>query len=256
MKVFDAYGLYYDLLYRDKDYQGEANYVHSLVQSHSPGAQSILELGSGTGVHACLLAEKGYSVTGVDQSESMLRIAEKRKQASTPTLAGKIDFAQGDIRKFENGKTYDAVISLFHVMSYMRSNSDVLDAFYTADRHLKKGGIFLFDCWYGPGVRHDRPVKRVKHFSDDHSEVRRTANPVMHTDANLVDVNFDIEVKNKLTGESGLLQETHTMHYLFTEEITEYCKWVNFELLLAEEWLTRKPLQETSWNACYICKKS
>lgn len=256
MKVFDAYGLYYDLLYRDKDYKSEADYIHSLVQSFAPGSCSILELGSGTGVHACLLAGKGYSVTGVDSSESMLRMALERKKSLAGYLTNKIGFEQGDIRQFKNGKTYDAVISLFHVMSYMRTHADLLNAFHTADRHLRKGGIFVFDCWYGPGVHHDKPVKRIKHFANDNTEIKRTATPVMHSDSNLVDVNFEIEVMNKLTGESGRLRETHTMHYLFTEEIMEYCNRVNFKLELAEEWLSRKPLQETSWNACYICKKS
>ena len=55
--VFDAYAAYYDLLYKDKDYAGETEYVHRLIQRFNPGAKSILELGSGTGKHARLLAE-------------------------------------------------------------------------------------------------------------------------------------------------------------------------------------------------------
>ena len=33
-EVFDAYAAYYDLLYRDKDYPGEARYVQSLLRRH------------------------------------------------------------------------------------------------------------------------------------------------------------------------------------------------------------------------------
>lgn len=50
--IFNTYAAYYDLLYRDKDYVGEAAYVHDLIQHHAPGAQEVLELGSGTGGHA------------------------------------------------------------------------------------------------------------------------------------------------------------------------------------------------------------
>ena len=47
--VFDTYAHYYDLLYQDKDYVAEAEYVAAYIQSHSPQAERILELGCGTG---------------------------------------------------------------------------------------------------------------------------------------------------------------------------------------------------------------
>jgi len=62
--VFADYARYYDLLYRDKDYSAEAQYVAGLVRKFHPSARSILELGSGTGIHASLLAEKGFTVHG------------------------------------------------------------------------------------------------------------------------------------------------------------------------------------------------
>jgi len=75
MSVFNKYSRYYNLLYRDKDYAGEADYVHELIRKYSPDAKSLLDLGCGTGRHAFPLAKKGYSVTGVDISEEMLAVA-------------------------------------------------------------------------------------------------------------------------------------------------------------------------------------
>ena len=72
MSVFDGYARYYDLLYRDKDYAAEARHVHDIIQRHSPGAHSILELGCGTGAHAIHLATMGYAIHGVDRSHEML----------------------------------------------------------------------------------------------------------------------------------------------------------------------------------------
>ena len=60
--VFADYARYYDLLYRDKDYAAEAEYVAGLIRKFHPSARSILELGSGTGIHASLLTEKGFTV--------------------------------------------------------------------------------------------------------------------------------------------------------------------------------------------------
>ncbi|WP_341999478.1 hypothetical protein [Chlorogloeopsis sp. ULAP02] len=67
MSVFGNYARYYDLLYRDKDYVGEALFIRRLIQNHAPEAQDILELGCGTGNHAVLLAKEGYKVHGVEE---------------------------------------------------------------------------------------------------------------------------------------------------------------------------------------------
>jgi len=50
--VFNAYAAYYDLLYKEKNYAEEAEYIHGLIQKNTPGAKTILELGCGTGQHA------------------------------------------------------------------------------------------------------------------------------------------------------------------------------------------------------------
>ncbi len=70
--VFADYARYYALLYRDKDYVAEADYVAGLVKKYHPDAQSILELGFGTGIHASLLAEKGFTVYGIERSPETL----------------------------------------------------------------------------------------------------------------------------------------------------------------------------------------
>jgi ubiquinone/menaquinone biosynthesis C-methylase UbiE len=59
MSNFRKYASYYDLLYRDKDYSAEVVYIDSLVRRHCPESHYILELGSGTGRHALLLAQRG-----------------------------------------------------------------------------------------------------------------------------------------------------------------------------------------------------
>ena len=78
MSVFGSYSHYYNLLYKDKDYVGETEYIHNLILKHKRGAASILNLGCGTGRHDLLLAQMGYEVTGVDQSEEMLAVANSQ----------------------------------------------------------------------------------------------------------------------------------------------------------------------------------
>ena len=130
-KVFDAYAEYYDLLYSDKDYAGEANYIHGLIQKFAPKSKSILELGSGTGRHAALLSEKGYTVHGVERSKTMLAQAEILSKKDS-----RLSFSEGDLREARIGKKFDVVMSLFHVISYQTSNQDLKAAFATVEEHL------------------------------------------------------------------------------------------------------------------------
>ncbi|HEX2722814.1 MAG TPA: class I SAM-dependent methyltransferase, partial [Gemmatimonadaceae bacterium] len=140
MTVFAGYSRYYDLLYRDKDYAGEARWVAALIEKHAASARSLMEIGCGTGAHAAKLAGLGYDVTGVDMSEGMLAAANGRKRGLPPGLASRLDFAHGDARSVRLGRRFNAVISLFHVMSYQTSNADISAAFSTAREHLLPGG--------------------------------------------------------------------------------------------------------------------
>ena len=140
--VFDAYSQYYDLLYKGKNYVSETDYVDSLIQKYLPNASTILELGCGTGIHASKLAEKNYTVVGIDKSESMLHRAELLKSKLPNYISQKLSFSMGDIRTFEIEQKFDAVISLFHVISYMTSDNDLVEAIQTAKKHLNENGVF------------------------------------------------------------------------------------------------------------------
>lgn len=72
-QVFNACSTYYDLLYKDKDYAGEAQYVLRLIQAHAPAAKTIFKLGCGTGMHAVLLDREEYSICGIDRSHKFYR---------------------------------------------------------------------------------------------------------------------------------------------------------------------------------------
>lgn len=250
MSVFKEYARYYDLLYRDKDYRSEADYVHRLIQEHRPETKSILNLGCGSGRHDRYLAENGYKVVGIDISEEMLTAAQKAaNNGDSP------EYLLGDIRSFRCDQKFDAVIALFHVMSYQSTNVDLLSAFKTAHFHLKPGGLFLFDCWYGPGVLTDRPVVRVKTLEDEKLKITRIANPAMNASSNIVDVNYQIFIEDRESQRIKEISETHRMRYLFEPEVRELLAQAGFTITSAEEWLSSAPLDFTSWNAVFVCKK-
>jgi ubiquinone/menaquinone biosynthesis C-methylase UbiE len=252
MTIFDSYASYYDLLYRDKDYAAEAEFINQLLQQHALSPQSILELGCGTGAHAVVLGSQGYQVHGVDLSFQMLDRARSRLSKLPSEQASQISFSHGDIREIQLDKTFDAVLSLFHVVSYQTTNDDLKAVFNTAKRHLKKGGIFIFDCWYGPAVLSDRPTVRLKRMKDDRISVARIAEPLLHPNDNLVDVNYQIFVTDKVSGSVEEFQETHKMRYLFKSEIDFLFSELGFTPVTEAEWMTNNVPGFNTWGVYFV----
>jgi SAM-dependent methyltransferase len=249
--VFAAYAAYYDLLYRDKDYAGEARYVHGLLARHGVPAGRLLELGSGTGKHAQQLVSLGYSVRGVDASADMVGVAQRRVPAQLQT---RLAFETADLRSVRLPAQFDAVIALFHVASYQSSNQDLAAMFATASAHLSPGGLFVFDFWYGPGVLTDPPAVRVRRLRDSEAAITRIAEPTMHADANLVDVHYTIFVQRHATQETFELEETHRMRYPFLPELQLMLEAAGMRILTAERWLSGA-LDLTSWQGVVVAGK-
>ncbi|HWA74547.1 MAG TPA: class I SAM-dependent methyltransferase [Polyangiaceae bacterium] len=256
MSVFGSYSRYYDLLYRDKDYVSEAGYVRGLIQQYRPSAASLLDLGCGTGRHALLLAEMGYQVSGVDLSEEMLASANERlrQRAAEPTQSAWTppQFVHGDIRSVRLGSQFDVVVSLFHVMSYQTRNEDLAAALATIREHLKPGGLFVFDCWYGPAVLSDKPQVRVRRLEDDAISVTRCAEPVIHANENVVDVNYHVFIRDKATQQMDELKETHRMRYLFAPEVQLLLDAAGLKLVKLREFMRDQEPSAETWNAVFV----
>lgn len=251
MTVFNKeYSRYYDLLYRDKDYAGEADFVERLIRAHHPTATSVLELGCGTGRHAELLVHRGFKLHGVDFSERMLHEAHARKSLLPADKASFLDFSYGDIREVRLGVCFDTVISLFHVMSYQTENADLNAAFATVRAHLAPGGIFIFDFWYGPAVLSEMPAVRIKRLNDDKIEVTRIAEPWMQPEKNCVTVNYEINIVRKKDGAFNRFNERHCMRYLFLPEISNLFERHNMQLVFSCEWMSGKAPGLNTWSLC------
>ena len=59
------------------------------------------------------------------------------------------------------GQKFDAIVFLFHVMSYQVTNKMLNEVFSNVFKHLNDGGLFIFDFWYGPAVLTDPPKKKA-----------------------------------------------------------------------------------------------
>lgn len=247
----ELYSKYYDLLYSDKDYKGEVDYVNNLIKDDISEAQTILDMGCGTGIHADLLSNKGFKVHGIDLSEDMLKIANQKIKGKEERL----QFSQSNIQDLNLSKKFDVVLSLFHVMSYQNSNIELIKAFEVAANHLRTGGLFIFDFWYGPAVLTDLPVTRVKRLENNDIKVTRVAEPSLKPKSNITKVSFDVFIEDKNQKLLVEKKETHYMRYLFDTELELICKETGFEINKKFEWMTSKSPDFNSWNVVWVVKK-
>jgi SAM-dependent methyltransferase len=245
-KVFTTYSRYYDLLYRDKDYAGEIVYILSLLSRYGIPKGDLLEFGSGTGKHGCLLAAKGYRVHGIELSIDM--VAEAR-------VVPGFTCQQGDIACTTMGRQYDAVLSLFHVISYQTSNDQIQEVFANAAAHLDAGGLFIFDFWYSPAVFAQKPVVRIKRMSDALVEITRIAEPDIYPNENRVDVNFTIFARDLGSNAIETVKETHPMRHFSLPEIDTLAGMHGFKCIAAEEFLSGNTPSENTWGVCVILKR-
>lgn len=249
---FGLYSQYYDLFYQDKDYAGEVAYVRSLINQYAQGeVASILELGSGTGIHADLLAKAGLEVHGVELSEVMLTTALERAKVNSDRL----HFESGDARTYRGGRRFDAVLSLFHVLSYQTATADLEAMMATAAVHLNDVGLFIFDFWYGPAVLWQRPGLRVKRWESELVSILRIAEPKLHDRQNVVDVNYTIFSTERASTKIEKVEETHSMRFLFLDEIERLLNGAGLSMLKAEEWMTGAQPDTGTWGVCVVARK-
>lgn len=250
METFKDYAYYYNAFYQDKDYKAEAVQVDCLLKRYGKDIASIINFGCGTGKHDIELNKIGYQCTGIDLSSLMIDIAKENAKRENLHIA----FSVADIRCFLPNIQYDAVISLFHVMSYQTKNHEILQAFRSARNALDRGGVFLFDAWYGPGVLSDKPCVRVKEIEDDENRVVRIARPVMHDKENTVDVCYEVLVMNKATGQTRVINEVHKMRYFFRPELELLLQEAGFELLDNLDCHTLLETDYHSWTSYFAAR--
>ncbi|ARS38476.1 hypothetical protein CA265_01765 [Sphingobacteriaceae bacterium GW460-11-11-14-LB5] len=245
---FKLYSQYYDLLYQDKDYFAETAYIVNLIKKYRPESSKIIELGSGTGKHASLLAKKGYTILGIERSEQMIEIANKTKTEN-------VDFQIGDIVKFKTNQSFDIALSIFHVISYLTNNKDLIKTFLNVHQSLNLNGLFIFDVWHSPAVNFQVPEKRTKRLENAEIRITRKANPTILYEENVVEVNYDIKVEDLKTNKEINIKEIHPMRHFSKQEIELLAYATGFQILHSEEFLTSAPASNHTWGVCYILRK-
>ncbi|WP_306318238.1 MULTISPECIES: trans-aconitate 2-methyltransferase [unclassified Streptomyces] len=134
----------YDLIHaaRGRNWAAEADDLAALVRERNPGARSLLDVACGTGAHLAALAPHFEETAGLELSSAMREIARR----SAPDTV----IHPGDMRDFDLGRTYDAVLCMCFSLGYMTSQAELDAAAGALVRHLAPGGVVVAEPWWFP----------------------------------------------------------------------------------------------------------
>lgn len=252
--IFSKTAPYYDVIYGGRNVENNAR----IIISHLPHALSriknprLLDLGCGTGAHDIEFWRHGYDVTGVDKSAAM--IAEAKTKAAA--AHAEISYVTHDFLSYTPTVHYDAAVSLFDVLSYMTTNEQVTKYFSAVSKLLKPRGVFMFDCWYGPGVLLSQPKIIKQSYQSTGFTVTRTKTPSVSYETNTVTVRHTLKIQKKGRVTSRF-REDHVLRYFFYPEIKGYAEKAGLNIT---SWgLLDFPLRKappSSWSVFFVAQKT
>lgn len=138
--MYNEFADIYDRL-QEIDYTSFADYYESIFEKCSLRPELVLDLACGTGNITIPLAQRGYDMTGIDISESMLNIAADKARENELDIL----FIRQDMTEFELYGTVDAIICALDGVNYLVEDGQLDKLFALVKNYLNPGGVFIFD---------------------------------------------------------------------------------------------------------------
>ena len=139
MEAYTGFAEVYDLFMDNVPYEEWSKYLIGLLREFGAEQGIVLELGCGTGKMTRLLAQAGYDMIGIDNSQEMLQVA--RESTQDPNIL----YLLQDMREFELYGTVRAVVGICDSMNYLTQYEDLVQTLKLVNNYLDPKGVFIFD---------------------------------------------------------------------------------------------------------------
>lgn len=140
MSGYEDFSAVYDDLMTTVDYADGAARLLQLFEKYDRRPTLLLDLACGTGGFSFPLANAGIEVIGVDASESMLAVAEGKKQNAQNPL-----FLCQPAQALDLFGTVDGAICMLDSLNHLTEYRDFSAALQKTALFLEPGRLFIFD---------------------------------------------------------------------------------------------------------------
>lgn len=212
----------YELIYKDKPYQKEAEFVYKWANK----PKTIVSLGCGLGKHEQHWC-KSCKVIAIDGSSEMIKRAYQHR--NIVYLNENID------DKLLKIPPKDCVVAMFNVLGYVLLEDCI------SYLPIKKGGYFIFDIWDASKFTINPPKVEIKKFGFKY----RVAVPA-RISKRLIKINYFIVDQ---APEEDVLEsfETHYVEGYFKKDIEDLCRKQGYKIV------SIKPTK--NWTVFYKLQK-
>jgi SAM-dependent methyltransferase len=119
----------------------DCDFLEDIFAKYEIQYRDVLDIACGTGRHALEMVRRGYNVTGLDHSESMLDFATKKASSENLTIR----YILGDMRNLSFNEEFDAAYILFNTIVTLTSNDELLAFMKGVHCALREDGLFIIE---------------------------------------------------------------------------------------------------------------
>lgn len=132
---------YYDAMHIRRDYRKEVDFILKAIADRTPKANSIVDVGCGTGTHLNLLLESGHfdKLVGVDKNKEILDVARKKSKD--------IEYVQALMSNFDLDTKFDALTCLLSVLNYNLTYEEAEATMTNFAKNMNSGGTLVMGLY-------------------------------------------------------------------------------------------------------------
>jgi len=209
----------------------------------------ILELCCGTGRLTLPIAKNGYNICGVDYTSSMLEKAKVKAHEAEL----EIEFIEADIRTLNLPEKYELIFIPFNSIHHLYKNEDLFKTLKAVKKHLKEGGLFLFDC-FNPNIQ----------FIVEGEKKQKTISEYTTKDGRDIIIKEIMYYENKtqinriawhyyINGKFNSIQNLD-MRLFFPQELDSYLEWNDFTIIHKFGDFDEVPFNDDSEKQIFVCQ--
>lgn len=245
MDAYTSFAQVYDLFMDNVPYEEWCDFLCRLLKAHHIEDGPVLDLGCGTGKMTRLMSERGYDMTGVDNSAEMLQIAAM-EPGDVPIL-----YLLQDMQELELDGCVRAVYSACDCINYVLDEDELLAAFTGVYEYLEDEGVFIFDV--------NTSYKYTELLAENtFAESREEGSFIWdnfydeETGINEYDLTLFIPEGEDLYRRFA---ETHYQRNYEIETLVQLLRKAGFAEIAIYDDYTDEPLKDTSERAVFVARK-
>lgn len=213
---YQKFARFYDAMHQRRDYDKESGFVLDQIKKINPKANSLLDVGFGTGTHLQRLSKQFEVLAGVDLNKEILEVAKLKFPLAT--------YQQASMQDFHFDQKFDSIISLYSVFNYNLTLDAAETTLMNMYKHLNTDGVLIIALYVTKNLERKISIHVGK---DENLESAKINDYVYNPETKLVTSSFVLFLKEN--GKVDFVTENnHQLRIFEFEEMRELLQKTGF----------------------------